>query len=108
MFQRCATEYKALLAEAITTEAATKEYEDGKTVFSSWSTARHLLKDDTRYNKMPRKDRESLWRRHVEDLQRRRKSTVDKDSEKHGDGKTASSVDSRKHLSRYKRNHDRR
>ncbi|KAI3713946.1 hypothetical protein L1987_72534 [Smallanthus sonchifolius] len=108
LHDRCANEYKALLAEVITTDAATKEYEDGKTVFTSWSTARHLLKDDTRYNKMPRKDRESLWRRHVEDLQRRRKSTVDQDLEKHGDGKTASSVDSRKHLSGYKRNHNRR
>ncbi|KAJ0483737.1 putative FF domain-containing protein [Helianthus annuus] len=80
----CANEYKALLAEVITTDAATKEYEDGKTVFTSWSTARHLLKDDTRYIKMPRKDREPLWRRHVKDLQRRRKSTVDQDMEKHG------------------------
>ncbi|KAJ0673142.1 putative FF domain superfamily protein [Helianthus annuus] len=84
LHDRCANEYKALLAEVITTDAATKEYEDGKTVFTSWSTARHLLKDDTRYNKMPRKDREPLWRRHVEDLQRRRKSTVDQDMEKHG------------------------
>ncbi|KAF5754224.1 putative WW domain, FF domain, WW domain superfamily, FF domain superfamily protein [Helianthus annuus] len=108
LHDRCANEYKALLAEVITTDAATKEYEDGKTVFTSWSTARHLLKDDTRYNKMPRKDREPLWRRHVEDLQRRRKSTVDQDMEKHGDGKTASLVDSRKHLSGYKRSHDRR
>ncbi|MFS7925612.1 putative FF domain superfamily protein [Helianthus anomalus] len=110
MFQRCANEYKALLAEVITTDAATKEYEDdGKTVFTSWSTARHLLKDDTRYIKMPRKDREPLWRRrHVEDVQRRRKSTVDQDMEKHGDGKTASLVDSRKHLSGYKRSHDHR
>ncbi|XP_076890524.1 uncharacterized protein LOC143541637 [Bidens hawaiensis] len=73
LYDRCANEYKALLGEVITTHAATKEYEDGKTVFTSWSTARQLLKDDTRYNKMPRKDRESLWRRHVEDLQRRRK-----------------------------------
>ncbi|XP_076956842.1 pre-mRNA-processing protein 40C-like [Bidens hawaiensis] len=108
LYDRCANEYKALLGEVVTADAASKEYEDGKTVFTSWSTARQLLKDDTRYNKMPRKDRESLWRRHVEDLQRRRKSTVDQDSEKHGDGKTVSSVDSRKHLSGYKRSHDRR
>lgn len=108
LYDRCAQEYKALLADVITTDAATKEYEDGKTVFTSWSTARRFLKDDARYNKMPRKDRESLWRRHVEDLQRRRKSTVDQDSEKHGDGKTVSSVDSRKQVSGYKRTHDRR
>ncbi|KAL8267170.1 hypothetical protein R6Q59_004514 [Mikania micrantha] len=108
LYDRCANEYKALLAEVITTDASTKEYEDGKTVFTSWSTARHLLKDDTRYNKMPRKDRESTWQRHVEDLQRKWKSTVDQDLGKHGDGKAASPIDSRKHLSGYKRNHDRR
>lgn len=98
MFQRCAHEYKALLADVITTDAAAKEYEDGKTVFNSWSTAKRLLKDDARYNKMPRKDRESLWRRHVDDMQRKRKSTVDQDME---------TVDSRKHLSGSRRTYDR-
>nr|XP_043607929.1 pre-mRNA-processing protein 40C [Erigeron canadensis] len=108
LHDRCAHEYKALLAGVITTNAAKKEYEGGKTVFTSWSTAKHLLKDDARYNKMPRKDREALWRRHVDDLQRRRKLTVDEDSEKHGDGRIVSSVDSRKYISGSKRNHDRR
>ncbi|KAI3728498.1 hypothetical protein L6452_17135 [Arctium lappa] len=106
LHDRCAHEFKALLADVITTDAGAKEYEDGKTVLSSWSTAKRLLKDDTRYNKMPRKDRESLWRRHVEELQRRRKSAVDQElSEKHGDVRT---VDSRKHLSGSRRTHDRR
>ncbi|XP_024993540.1 pre-mRNA-processing protein 40C isoform X3 [Cynara cardunculus var. scolymus] len=106
LHDRCAHEFKALLADVITTDAGAKEYEDGKTVLSSWSTAKRLLKDDTRYNKMPRKDRESLWRRHVEELQRRRKSAMDKElSEKHGDVRT---VDSRKHLSGSRRTHDRR
>ncbi|KAI3673420.1 hypothetical protein L6452_39539 [Arctium lappa] len=104
--QRFAHEFKALLAVVITTDAGAKEYEDGKTVLSSWSTAKRLLKDDTRYNKMSRKDRESLWRRHVEELQRRRTSVVDQElSEKHGDVRT---VDSRKHLSGSRRIHDRR
>ncbi|XP_071693256.1 pre-mRNA-processing protein 40C [Rutidosis leptorrhynchoides] len=88
LHDRCANEYKALLADVITTDAATKEYEDGKTVFTSWSTAKNLLKNDARYSKLPRKDRESLWRRHVDDLQRRRNSTVDQDAEKHGSRRT--------------------
>ncbi|GJT68914.1 pre-mRNA-processing protein 40C isoform X1 [Tanacetum coccineum] len=99
MFHWCAHEYKALLADVITTDADAKEYEDGKIVFNSRSTAKWLLKDDVRYNKMLRKDRESLWRRHVDDLQRKRKPTVDQDMEP---------VDSRKHLSRSRRTYDRR
>ncbi|KAI3673939.1 hypothetical protein L6452_40070 [Arctium lappa] len=106
LIARFAHEFKALLAVVITTDAGAKEYEDGKTVLSSWSTSKRLLKDDTRYNKMSRKDRESLWRRHVEELQRRRTSVVDQElSEKHGDVRT---VDSRKHLSGSRRIHDRR
>ncbi|GJZ93521.1 pre-mRNA-processing protein 40C isoform X1 [Tanacetum coccineum] len=81
LYDRCAHEYKALLADVITTDAAAKDYEDGKTVFNSWSTAKRLLKDDVRYNKMPRKDMESLWLRHVDDLQRKGKPTVDQDLE---------------------------
>ncbi|GKE05028.1 hypothetical protein Tco_1397046, partial [Tanacetum coccineum] len=42
----CAHEYKAFLADVITTDAAAKEYENGKTVFNSWSTTKRLLKDD--------------------------------------------------------------
>ncbi|KAI3729406.1 hypothetical protein L6452_18063 [Arctium lappa] len=44
---RFAHEFKALLAVVITTDAGAKEYEDGKTVLSSWSTAKRLLEDDT-------------------------------------------------------------
>lgn len=76
-FQRSAQEFKALLAEVITVEACSRETEDGKTVGNSWSTAKQLLKADPRYSKMPRKDRESLWRRYVEDIQRRQKSALD-------------------------------
>ncbi|GJV20696.1 pre-mRNA-processing protein 40C, partial [Tanacetum coccineum] len=57
----CAYEYKAFLADVITTDAAIKEYEDGKTVLNSWSIAKRLLKDDVRYNKIRQKDGESLW-----------------------------------------------
>ncbi|GKE84835.1 pre-mRNA-processing protein 40C, partial [Tanacetum coccineum] len=69
LYDWCAHEYKALLSDVITTDAAAKVYEDGKTVFNSWSTAKRFLKDDVQCNKMLKKDRESLWRRHVDDLQ---------------------------------------
>ncbi|XP_075089547.1 pre-mRNA-processing protein 40C isoform X2 [Nicotiana tabacum] len=77
LYERSAQEFKALLAEVITVEACSRETEDGKTVGNSWSTAKQLLKADPRYSKMPRKDRESLWRRYVEDIQRRQKSALD-------------------------------
>ncbi|XP_055802640.1 pre-mRNA-processing protein 40C isoform X2 [Solanum dulcamara] len=77
LYERCAQDFKALLAEVITIEACSRETEDGKTVANSWSTAKQLLKGDLRYSKMARKDRESLWRRYVEDIQRRQKSTLD-------------------------------
>ncbi|PHT81167.1 Pre-mRNA-processing protein 40C [Capsicum annuum] len=76
LYERCAQEFKALLAEVITVEACSRET-DGKTVANSWSTAKQLLKGDPRYSKMARKDRESLWRRYVEDIQRRQKSSFD-------------------------------
>lgn len=70
--ERCASEFRTLLAEVITADAAVaQEKEDGKTALTSWSTAKQLLKADPRYMKMPRKDRESYWRRHVDDIQRR-------------------------------------
>ncbi|KAJ8564843.1 hypothetical protein K7X08_001303 [Anisodus acutangulus] len=77
LYERCAQEFKALLAEVITVKACSRETEDGKTVANSWSTAKQLLKADPRYSKMARKDRESLWRRYAEDIQRRQKSTLD-------------------------------
>ncbi|GKA78834.1 pre-mRNA-processing protein 40C, partial [Tanacetum coccineum] len=87
LYDWCAHEYKALLSDVITTDAAAKVYEDGKTVFNSWSTAKRF------------KDKESLWWWHVDDLERKRKPTVDQDMEP---------VDSRKHLSRSRRTYDRR
>lgn len=90
-------------------EAAAQETEDGKTVLTSWSTAKLLLKSDARYTKLPRKDRESLWRRHVEEIQRRQKSAIDQETEKHRrESKNKSSVDSGKHLSGSRRTRDRR
>ncbi|CAN4090396.1 unnamed protein product [Withania somnifera] len=79
LYERCAQEFKALLDEVITVEACSRETEDGKTVANSWSTAKQLLRGDPRYSKMARKDRESIWRRYVEDIQRRQKSSHDGD-----------------------------
>lgn len=85
-------------------EAASQE-KDGKTVINSWSTAKHILKSDPRYNKMPRKERESVWRRHAEDIQRKLKPAEEAD--KHVEGKS-SSADPGKPVSSSRRTHDRR
>lgn len=93
-------DFKALLAEALTTEAASQETEDGKTVLNSWSTAKCLLKGDHRYSKLQRKDRETLWRRYADDMLWRQKSNIERKEEKHLDGRNRSSVDSGKLPSR--------
>lgn len=100
-------EFRALLAEVITAEAAAQETEDGKTIITSWSTAKQVLKSDPRYNKMPRKEREPLWRRHAEEIQWKQKKVHDQ-GEKPAEGKSKTSVDSGKHLSGSRRTHDRR
>ena len=40
---------------------------------------------------MPRKERESLWRRYAEDMLRKQKSALDQEEEKHMDAKGRSS-----------------
>ncbi|PIA35463.1 hypothetical protein AQUCO_03500079v1 [Aquilegia coerulea] len=77
LYERCARDFQALLAEVISTEAATQATEDGKSYLTSWSTAKRILKTDPRYSKMPRKDRESLWWRYAEEIQRKRKLASD-------------------------------
>ncbi|GAB4850661.1 hypothetical protein Ancab_029972 [Ancistrocladus abbreviatus] len=93
LYERCVHEFRALLGEVITAEAASRETEDGKTVLNSWSTAKHHLKSDPRYTKMPRKDREALWRRHVEEIQRKETPAVEQKQEKHDEGRNRSSAD---------------
>ncbi|KAK6145849.1 hypothetical protein DH2020_019718 [Rehmannia glutinosa] len=107
LLERCVLEFRALLTEVITAEASAQETEDGKTIITSWSTAKQLLKSDPRYNKMPRKERESLWRRHAEEILRKQKKAHDQ-GEKPTEGKVRTSVDSGKHLSGSRRPHDRR
>ncbi|KAL2641453.1 hypothetical protein R1flu_009040 [Riccia fluitans] len=76
IFDRCVREYRVLLADVITTEAVQKHAEEDKHILTSWSDAKKLLKPDTRYGKMPRRDRELWWRRYAEDVQRRMKAAA--------------------------------
>ncbi|KAL3581795.1 hypothetical protein D5086_016127 [Populus alba] len=86
---------------------ATQKTEDGKTVLDSWSTAKRLLKPDPRYNKMPRKERETLWRRYAEEMFRKQKSSPDQKEDRHTDAKNRSSNDSGRYQSGSRRTHDR-
>ncbi|XP_054823893.1 pre-mRNA-processing protein 40C isoform X2 [Prosopis cineraria] len=88
-------EFRALLTEVLNSEVASQENNDGKTAYNSWSTAKHFLKSDPRYNKVPRKEREVLWRRYAEDMLRRKKSAHDPKEDKH-DAKGRSSLESAK------------
>ncbi|KAJ1383066.1 FF domain, partial [Sesbania bispinosa] len=106
--ERCAHDFRVLLAEVLTTEAASQETDDGKTVLNSWSTAKRLLKSDLRYNKVPRKEREALWRRYAEDMLRRQKSSHDSKEEKHTDTKGRNPLESSKLTSESGRSHERR
>ncbi|KAK3019663.1 hypothetical protein RJ639_003859 [Escallonia herrerae] len=108
LHERFAHEFRALLSEAITAEAAVQETEDGKTVLTSWSTAKRLLKADPRFTRMPRKARESLWRRHVEEIQRRQKKAFDQEEKKHTEARSRAPVDSGNYLAGSKRSYDRR
>ncbi|RZC71372.1 hypothetical protein C5167_034548 [Papaver somniferum] len=97
LYERCAREFQVLLAEVITAEASDQVSEDGKTVLTSWSTAKQLLKSDPRYSKMPRKEREILWRQYAEEMQRKQKVGSDSREDKLStDAKSRSYLDSRK------------
>ncbi|KAG4966926.1 pre-mRNA-processing protein 40C-like isoform X1 [Glycine soja] len=106
--ERCAHEFRVLLAEVLTSDAASQETNDGKTVLNSWSTAKRLLKSDPRYNKVPRKEREALWRRYAEDMLRRQKASYDSREEKHTDAKGRTYLESSKHPLESGRSHERR
>ncbi|XP_061991410.1 pre-mRNA-processing protein 40C isoform X1 [Rosa rugosa] len=108
LHERCAHEFRALLAEVLTTEAASQETEDGKTVLNSWSTAKRFLKSDPRYNKMPRKDREVVWHRYAEEMLRKQKSSLDHREDKKSDAKSRSSADAGRTTFGSRGAHDRR
>lgn len=82
--QRCANEFRTLLSDAFTAEAVAHVSEDGKTVLNSWTMAKRILKPDPRYSKVPRKEREVLWRRYADDTLRKQKLVNDQKGEKHG------------------------
>lgn len=92
----------------LTTEAASQETEDGKTVLNSWSTAKRVLKSDPRYNKMPRKDREVVWHRYAEEMLRKQKSSLDPREDRKSDAKSRSSADAGRATSGSRGAHDRR
>ncbi|CAM8954053.1 unnamed protein product [Rhodiola kirilowii] len=98
LLERCASDFKVLLTEALTGEVASHESEDGKTVYNSWSTAKEFLRNDPRYAKMPRKEREILWRRYAESMQRKRKET--KEEDENGKGIQSQSRSRRRHENR--------
>ncbi|RZB79246.1 Pre-mRNA-processing protein 40C [Glycine soja] len=106
--ERCAHEFRVLLAEVLTSDAASQETDDGKTVLNSWSTAKRLLKSDPRYNKVPRKEREALWRRYAEDMLRRQKASHDSREEKHTDAEGRNYLESSKHPFESGRSYERR
>lgn len=108
LHERCVLEFRALLTAVITVEAATRETQEGKTILNSWSTAKQLMKSDPRYKKMRRKERESLWHRHAEEIQRKQKSLNDQDVERHAEQKFRNSADLGKHVSGSRRTHDHR
>lgn len=91
LHERCVNDFKALLSEALTAEAAARETEGGKTPLTSWSTAKHLVKPDPRYSRTPRKEREILWRRYAEEMQRKLK-LADEDRRVETKGKTFEST----------------
>ncbi|PKA62757.1 Pre-mRNA-processing protein 40C [Apostasia shenzhenica] len=71
LYERCVRDFRALLGDVITADAAARITEEGKNVLNSWSEAKRLLKPDPRYSKMPRKDRDALWQRYTQDLLRK-------------------------------------
>ncbi|KAF9677058.1 hypothetical protein SADUNF_Sadunf08G0068100 [Salix dunnii] len=108
LHERCTNDFKDLLAEVITAEAAAQKTEDGKTVLDSWSTSKRLLKPDPRYNKFPRKERETLWRRYAEEMLRKQKSSPNQKEYRHADTTKRSSNDSGRYQSGSRKTNDRR
>lgn len=56
---------------------------------------KRILKPDPRYNKVPRKEREALWRRYADDTLRKQKLANDQKGEKH-DSKSRATVEAGK------------
>ncbi|KAL5993482.1 hypothetical protein ACLOJK_014407 [Asimina triloba] len=109
IFSRCTNDYWTLLSEVVTAERASQVSDEGKTILTSWSEAKQLLKQDPRYSRMPRKDRESLWRRYAEEMQRKHKLESDLKEEKpHAEVRSRISSDSTRSSPPSRRLHSRR
>ncbi|KAK1326826.1 Pre-mRNA-processing protein 40C [Acorus calamus] len=80
--ERLEKDFCTLLSEVITPEAASQTTEDGKTILTSWSAAKRLLRSDPRYLKLSSKDRESLWNRYADKMQRKMKLESGANAEK--------------------------
>ncbi|PKU73342.1 pre-mRNA-processing protein 40C isoform X1 [Dendrobium catenatum] len=106
LYERCARDYRVLLAEILTADSAARSSENEKNFLNSWSEAKRVLKPDPRYSKMPRKDREALWLRYVEDLMRKQKSGADTKEKFNSEGKNRSPADASRRSPR--RSHVRR
>lgn len=63
----------------LTVGTATQVRDDGKTALTSWSVAKEQLKLDPRFSKLPRKERESLWRKYADEMLRKLKSSDGKE-----------------------------
>lgn len=94
--QRCANEFRTLLSEAFTAEVVAQASEDGKTVLNSWTMAKRILKPHPRYSKVPRKEREALWRRYADDTLRKQKFSNNQKGEKHSESKNRATIDAGK------------
>ncbi|GJM84851.1 hypothetical protein PR202_ga00561 [Eleusine coracana subsp. coracana] len=79
LYERRVRDFRALLSEVITPEAAMRATDEGKTAVNSWTEAKGLLRSDPRYNKLASKDRELIWRRYADDLTRKLKQSDTKE-----------------------------
>lgn len=74
-------------------EVAAKVTDDGKNALNSWTEAKHLLKSDPRYSKLPRNERESLWNRYTDEMLRKQKAAADPKERSDKEGRDKSSAD---------------
>lgn len=90
LYERCARDYRALLAEILTADSVARSTENEKNILNSWSETKRVLRLDPRYSKMPRKDREALWLRYVEDMMRKQKAGTNPKDKFDSEGKSRS------------------
>ncbi|GAQ86364.1 Pre-mRNA-processing protein [Klebsormidium nitens] len=67
----CVRDYKRLLAEALPEETIQKEDPDGRIPLDSWTAAKGLMREDARLKRLPKVEREPLYRQYTEDVRKR-------------------------------------